>query len=81
MKGSDPEAVTSIEYMDSQRSFKPSPSESLTLGLVPIAASSMFVSASLSGSPFGPLSGSGNVSFCSPPSAPGSGFSKSISVI
>ncbi len=60
---SDPDTVISIEYRDSQRSFSPSPSESLTLGLVPISASSMFVRPSLSGSPLGPLSGSGKVSF------------------
>ncbi len=52
--------------MTSQPSFNPSESVSLRLGLVPYSASSEFGRPSRSGSPFGPLSGSGKVSLFSP---------------
>ena len=58
--------VTSCVCSDSQRSFRPSPSVSFRRGFVPSSASSRLVRPSRSGSPSGPLSGFGNVSFCSP---------------
>ena len=58
--------VISCVCLDSHRSFRPSPSVSFRRGFVPNSASSRFVRPSLSGSPSGPLSGFGKVSFCSP---------------
>ena len=49
-------------YIDSQRSLRPSLSESARCGSVPSSCSAWFVSPSLSGSPFGPCSGSGHES-------------------
>ena len=78
----DPVGVSTTKvYSDSQRSFRPSPSVSFRLGLVPRSISSVFVRPSRSGSPKGPLSGLGKVSFCSPVSSSLSGLLKSISLM
>ena len=77
-----PDGVSTTKvYSDSQRSFRPSPSVSLMLGLVPNSISSVLVKPSLSGSPNGPLSGLGKVSFCSPVSSSLSGGVIGISSI
>ncbi len=77
-----PEGVSTTNvYSDSQRSLSPSPSVSRKFGFVPRSISSVFVRPSLSGSPKGPLSGLGKVSFCSPVSSSLSGSSNGISLL
>ena len=57
-------------YATSHLSFRPSPSVSASLGLVPSKISTELIRPSRSGSPFGPSSGSGHESSSSCSSAP-----------